>query len=253
MAVGPYERANVVAILAAGRDPKWSEPQTGFANAPDSDGDGISLVGDDVNGLLRGRVELHLRKDISKRAAAITLNTFVAGQTWTVTITGNAVTTGAIATNWSDAVDALIAALPGVPAADALVTFARSGVGDATILVVEGIENADYNIAVSATGGSIMDCVAEPKLADLYIYGRVRSASATIALIPPDNWALITGETHLAVTWRGLSHKLDVDSYAQLYAQVDNLLGAGDGGSVTYAIGGGLWLAGCVLESGVST
>uniref|UniRef100_A0A6M3M087 Uncharacterized protein n=1 Tax=viral metagenome TaxID=1070528 RepID=A0A6M3M087_9ZZZZ len=255
MAIGAYERANVVAILAAGRDPKWTPEQTAYDDAPDSAADGISLIETDVNGVLRARVELHLRKSVAFRTAVCTLNTYVNGQTWTVTIGGFAVASGVIATNWSDVVDALIAALPGVPNADALVSFARTGVGDATVLVVTGDVNANWAIVVAATGGASMDCKADPFTADLYLYGKVRGGLSTPAAVtPPDDWALIEGETHMAVTWRGFSHKLDVDGYSRLYAQVDNLTPfAGDGGTVTYALGGGLWLAGCVLESGVQT
>lgn len=239
MTVGLFELANLLSTLVVGRNPGWYDQVDAlgafdYAGAPNAGSDGVPLDNAPTALLI-----VDLRDDVSYRTCRITLGVFVAGQVWTVTVGGNPVATGAIATNWSDVVDALIAALPGVPAADALVTFTRSGTGDATILLVEGKAEPGYSIGIAAGGGASMACVANPESLDVRLFfTHLGSAANSTRNAPAANtWRQANGAVYVGVTYRGCVERVTVAGLARGYAQLANLAGVvGDGGTVTYDV-----------------
>ena len=250
---GPYEIANLLAILAGGRYPDMEEitPAANYTGAPVGASAGASLVDTSERGVLAALVKAALREYPSYRQAVVTVTNFVAGQTYTVTITGNAVAFVDVTGDVKDTYDGLVAALAGVPAADALVSFTAldlDGDGDSDALLVTGDVEADYGIATSTGGGgATMATEAEPSTADLRLYGTENDSTSDA---PALNWNYIPS-SYLALDYRGHIQRYSVGGLQRLYAQVDNLAGhVSDGGTITYAMHG-VWIGPCQLEEQV--
>jgi hypothetical protein len=242
-----YETALLLDALIAGRVPSFAEQTDGSSHtgdpattgAPATAGAGVGLVETgDTNGAIRALVGIQLRMDPSKRTAHVYPVNYVAGETYTVTIGGNAVAVVGGGT-WAATVALLIAALPGVPAAAALVTFAAAntsdggGAGTVDILVVRWKAEAATSIAATATGAATVRCVADPESCDARIYLYRGGAARDTVTLMPTGWALegtITG-----ITYRNLVRSILTAGCVRAYVEIYAVAGAaGDGGMVIY-------------------
>jgi hypothetical protein len=233
--MAPFELATKLAVLTAGRNPQWDPQLIGgvmtYTGIPASLASGVNLQ-DAVVTLL----QVELRENVAYRTGRVTVNTLVASQTWTVSINGNAVAFAAgPADTWATIIAGLIAALPGVPAADALVTFGAEDSDGDTIddtLVVRGKDEADYTIAVSATGGAAMDLAADANSANLILW---RAAKTTTQRVlgagVPQTWSIdpafgVGGVA--AVDEKGVTGYQQTNGYSRIYGQLDTVAGPAD-------------------------
>lgn len=245
------QNVNIIGELAACRRPSWTpKTTTGITSAPNAADDGVSLA-DAASPACR--VAIALRENVWYRTARITVTTRDAAVNYTVTVNGTAIatTTGAFATD-----DAILVELKAKIAADATVggaaatpiitstlidstgttTVGTAGGGNAAVaLLVQGLAQADYSIAVSAGGTGVLACKADPSTATAYVYLTAAGvgASATTDKPATTDWFLADDGTK-SVTYRGLALNLNTGGWDRVYVEVVPAGYAGDGGSVTY-------------------
>ena len=222
MAVAGFELANDLTILRGGRNPRWTR-QTAYTGAPTAANDGVWL---------RDAV---ITEVPGARTGYVTITNVVDGVAYRVIINGNtvAIVSGAGSTAAS-IIAQLVLALPGVPAAAALVSFTAvdtSGDGVVDSLRVRGLAEADYTIAVTAGGLGTIACVAEFTSAWMRVYftptGTVDSDDE------PYSWAHPDIATY-AVDYRGFIDTFETGSNDRGYVEIYNTTNPADGAGVTY-------------------
>jgi hypothetical protein len=246
------QNVNIIGELSACRRPSWTRlVTTAITSAPDAADDGVSLA-DAASPA--SRIMICLREDVWRRTARVTVTTRDAATNYTVTVNGTAIatTTGAFATN-----DAILVELKAKIAADATVggaaatpivtsylvdsngstTVGTAGGGNAAVaLIVIGLAQTDYSIAVSAGGTGVLACKADPLTATAYIYVTADGVAngATTNKPATTDWALIDDGSK-SVTYRGLALNLNTGGWERLHVELGSIAGhASDGGSVTY-------------------
>lgn len=272
-----FSLANTLAILAAGRDPVWVDhPNSSgsHAGAPSTSTSGVYLEDAVV-----AQVRVRLRRAAHRREAWITVDTRDTAANYTATVNGTAIatTSGSFATNDSvlvelkakvlaDATVGGAAASPTVTAvlldsAGAETNGTAAGGNAAVTLVVRGVVEADWTIAVSASGSGVLACVAEATFAVVRVWtvpntNRVASGSTgPVGTSSIGAWDVV-GEGIFDITRRGWEDTLAVPGRGYLYVEVDELGTIGDGASVTYSCaggtsypGGGVFVGPCLTET----
>lgn len=218
--MGKYEKANELAILAAGRNPQWDAPSA-WENAPSSASSGVYCE----NSLV-ALVDVMLRQEAHRRTAVVSVTTLDLAADYTVTINGVA----AVATGAHASLDAMLTELEvaiNALAGDPVVATADLAADTITIV---GSAQDDYSIAVSATGTGVLACVADASSATLYGWLVYQAGNANT----PEGWRH-PYDAEYAIDWSGYADRWTAAGIDRLYVEVRDLAGfAGDGGSVTY-------------------
>lgn len=254
------EQANVDAILSAGRMPRWVE-QDSYSGAPTSAADGVSFIAyEPSGGSIVAAYLIALREVVHARTSRVTITNAVAGQTYTVTVGGNAVAVVAATSTAAGIIAQLVAALAGVPAAAALVTFtAVDADGDGTVdtLRVRGRAEADYTIGISATGAATIACDADPSGANvrMYFYPRRPYTDENVSgtVDEPEVWAINPDGDEL-LDHRGCARRAFPASWSRGYIELHAYShpggdAAGAGGTLSYSAGGGVWWGPAIQEA----
>lgn len=241
-----FELALLLDTLIAARNPSWAEQTTGSTysgdpsttGAPVLSGAGVGLTVDDSAGCITALLNVQLREIPGQRTARVYATNYVAGETYTVTVGGHAVAVVGGAT-WAACVVQLIAALPGVAGAAALVTFAGETsltAGD-TLRVRWKAETAavvgDLAITFSATGAATLKCVADPESCAARVFLYRGGTAQTSATTTPSGWAL--AQSISGITYRNLTLPVLVAGFTRAYVEVHTVAGdAADGALVIY-------------------
>lgn len=237
-----FSRSLLLNELAAGRLPMFTEQTDGadgagdplHIGAPSSAASGVYLEGS-----ILAHVVAQLRPEVHRRVACVYELNHVGGETYTVTIGGNAVAyVSGGADTWEDVVNGLIAALPGVPAAALLVTFeAQDSDGNGTddTLLIRGRSETAYSLGLTTTGAATMHAVADPESATgrFWRYYGVSPGTAPTSspylsngiTEGPGGWTS-TGAGTNTITYRGLSDPRNVAGVNRGYYQLSTVTGA---------------------------
>ena len=247
---GAFVTANQLAILAGGRAPAWEAQSTrvGTDNAaaaplrpPDRADDGVALSGE-----LFAMVSVPVRAQAHRRKGVITIGTFDATTSYTVTLGGVAFTSTTPA-NLATALSDLATAI------EAHANYTASVVG--STVVFYGVTDDDFSIVPSRSGGTgTLSVAADPSSATLRFWGWGGAASGYSA---PELWHAILGPTvapSLSVDYRGVLAPIPGGGRSRLYVEVDSLAGhasdsAGTGGTLTYTTPT-VTIGPCILENG---
>ena len=169
-------------------------------------------------------------------ASASTPSTWPA--TYTVTVDGNAVSYDASAASpapadAADVLEDLAAAINADGTVGALVNAeALDEDGDGTVDTVRlrGLGEADYSIAVSATGGAALTCEADPASCSARVWLSARGTGA----LPP-GWRVPNGGELGEITRRGFDERLGTGGCSRAYVEIHSITGvSSDGAGVTY-------------------
>jgi hypothetical protein len=234
-----FELSNLLNTLMVGRYLRWKEQLDTAGTAYQYTGAPLSAsYGVYLENSPRTRLCVSLRTDVHRRTVWVTEDNHVAGQTYTVTVDGTAVAyASGGGDSWADVLDGLVAALPGVPAADALVTFTAEDLdsdGTNETLVVRGKAEADYTFDASATGAATVGVQADPNTATFRTYAYYAAGTPASGSSSPSAWQL--HEDAVTIGYRGhASDMYDSAGWGRAYLEGYDLDGpAGDGASVTY-------------------
>jgi hypothetical protein len=231
-----FTEINLLAKLTAGNEVEWYQ-QTTTLGPPAS-----AAAGRTTSGTVTAQYHVPIRENAAHRTAHAVISAVVAGETYTITIAGSAVSYVALALDDEAAIVAgLIAALPGVPAADALVTFAAedvAAVGDG--LVIAGKAEAGYSIGANATGAAGIDVEADAEHASLTVWILPGGTAGTGQALPTV-WTVAGTDGRKDLDYRGEIQRINVAGLSRVYLQVSDLDGPQapdappfDTGSVTY-------------------
>lgn len=246
--MGIYEDLNRLALQAIGARPQW----TALTLADCTGRPGVASDGVYLEGSPAAMVSVGMRAVASGRRALVTVTTFDAAATYTLTLDGTALANVAPTT-----VNELLTELRNAITADAVVGQAAAiprvnsrcldAAGDdvavsglaAVTLEVYGDEDygTDYSVAIAATGTGVLACVAEPVTCTLSLWGLLGGVAADGAGNDPNEttaaWRYIAGATY-AVTSIGRVERYDVGGLDRMYLELTAILGhASDGGTVT--------------------
>lgn len=249
-----FENVNVLAELMVGRDPKWTE-QTEYTGAPDDLGDGVYLE-DSPTAI----VYLKCREEVHRRSARLTPVGPVVGDTYRVTIGGHIVNFVAASAVVDDIIDGLIAALPGVPAAAALVTFEGRNADDEntapfTQMFIAGKAEANWTLglAIIGGGGSTQTATADFDTCNARTYLTMRHKLSTAPNIgEPSSWGS-PDAAHAIASYHGWVDGVnDLGGVDRLYLELDTLASAvadvpGAGSAITYLAH--VWIGPAVRET----
>ncbi len=246
---GAFDTANLLAILAGGRAPEWEaqSTQAGGHNTtaaplrpPELASDGVALSGN-----LFTMIDVPLRiTGPHRRRGIVTIGTFDATTSYTVTLGGNAFTSTTpadLATALSDLATAI----------NAHADYTASVV--TTTVVFYGATDADFSIVPSRSGGTgTLSTVADPSSAPPRFYG----IGASVAATAPETWKSVLGVTaapSLAADFRGVLGPMPTAGLSRVYVEVDSLAGhasdsTGTGGTLTYATPV-VTIGPCILEN----
>lgn len=246
--MGLYEDLNRLSLQAIGARPQWE-----LIGADDCTGrPGVASDGVYLEDSPSTLVSVALRPKASGRRCDVTVTTFDATATYTVTINGTAfanVTPTDADNLLTELRDAIVAsAVVGQAAATPLVNaqcldaagddVATSG-EDAVTLRVYGDEDngVDYSIAIAATGTGVLACVADPVSCSLDLWALLGGVAKDGAGNDPNEdeaaWRYIASATY-AVTSKGRVERYDTAGIDRLYVQLSSIAGhASDGGTVT--------------------
>jgi len=232
-----YEKINLLNALIPGRYPVWKEQTTGssysgdpsFTGAPATGGAGCSLAdgqGQSYSSIV-SRLAVQLREDVSRRTVRVHEGTYSIGDTYTITVSGNAVAVVGGAT-WAACVAQLVAALPGVPAADALVSFTAVVGTFGTYLLIQGRAEADYSIGITTAAAGIMKAYADPTSASVRIFSYPRNATTeSTVTYGPSGWLLFADIG--AIDYRGYYDAVQTAAWDRGYVECYSVTGvAGD-------------------------
>ena len=259
-----FELANLADILSAGRFPRWrrqldASGDNDYTNTPKTAAAGVSFIADQPGGAVAASYLIGIREQIHARTCRIEIGTPVAGQTYVVTVGGNAVSVVA-ATSTADGIIAqLVAQVLLVPAAAALVTFEGLDVDDdgtVDTLRVRGKAEADYTIGVSATGAGTIECDADASGGNVrvYLYPRrpYTDEGKAGTVTEPALWVTNPDGDEL-LDFRGSARRAFPGSWSRGYIELHNLThpggdAAGAGGTLTWSAGGGVWWGPAIQE-----
>lgn len=238
------ERTVLLTVLAAGRVPYWREQTTlpdgdgnpDFTLAPASAADGVYL-----EDALVLHTAVQLRANVHRRTCTVHATNYVAGETYTITIGGNAVAVVGGA-SWAACIIQLIAALPGVPAAAALVTFTAqdsegNGVNDT--LLIEGKAEPSYQLIINSSGLARLHAVCDPISCDMRLYFHHGISPGTAAASHPylstdttegpSAWMQSGDGNITGLTYRGRAGAFPCAGYDRAYVELYTVAGvAGD-------------------------
>jgi hypothetical protein len=262
-----FQQTLLLNTLIAGRKPYWIEQTSNSAGSGNPDYTGAPAVArgcpmtlDDTLGAIRALLRVQLRENPTHRTCRIYSNNYVNAETYTVSPGGNAVAVVA-AVSWANTIALLVAALPGVPAAAALVTFTQETTlttGDTLVVrwKTEAPAAVDGKITAGATGAATIRVIADPESCDARIWFVDGGSASSTVTSNPTAWA--QGDAIAGLTYRGLSTPVDVAGRSRAYCELYNVAGvAGDGGNVLYAdpflVTGGhtglrVWWGPCINE-----
>lgn len=258
MTTSGFQLANTLAILFAGRNPQWDE-QAAYTGAPSTAASGVALQNSVVTLLV-----VALRSQVHRRIADVTMTVLDIAATYTVTVNGQGMAFVAPANQ-----DALLIGLQNAILADVVVgggaganqivtaqcldaagaiTVGTALGGNAAVkLQVIGTVNADWTIAISATGAGVLACVADAKTASIRVYGYPDTDTTVDSYTdPPALWTYINGAS-VILDYRGVTERIETGGLSRACVEVHTIAGAGDGGTVTHRIAG-VWIGPCVEE-----
>jgi len=226
----------------------WEE-QTAHIVAPTGAGSGVAL-----NNAPSMRWLAKLREDVSKRTGRLTSLVHTPTDTYTVTVGGNAVAYVSLAgSTFEDVVNGLVAALPGVPAADALVTFVGvdvAGLGALDTLLIQGKAEAEVSLAITTTGTSTTTLTLDASTATARVFLKAGPQGGGTA--NPDGWHHKDVED-FSLTYRGISKSVpDVggwDRAAVELASVAAFAGDAAAGNNVLALNTEVQIGPCAMES----
>lgn len=220
-----YDTANILAILAAARNPEWST-QLGHDGTSGTDADAYPSsagAGVDLVNSVQALVAVEMRAAVHRRRSVVTVTTLDLTADYTVTING----TACIATGVHADLDALLTELALIINTNVPSTVTASADLTANTVTIVSDTNADYTITMSATGTGVLAIEADPTTAKLRLWAKCRSSSA------PSTWIQILDQ-EFDVTSVGFLERFDVGGLDRLYVEVATVDGTGDGASVTY-------------------
>lgn len=239
-----FELVNLLAVLTAGRNPQWNPQAVGgvftHTGVPASIAAGVSLnvaasTGTVLNAIV-SILQIEMRENVAFRTARVSFNPFAVSGTWVVSIDGNAVSFAAGGGDDADAViDGLIAALSGVGAADALVTFEGENNSGATptsiapfdTLLIKGKASPKYSVAASetATAGALA-LVADAETADRLIWTLPSTAAKAAGnSLVPLTWAEFAAIA--SITPGGSVETLQTNGRVRGYVELASIVGDG--------------------------
>lgn len=222
--MGKFETANALAILAGARVPSWTE-QAAWTTPPQSASAGVYLE----NSLFT-MLAVEMREEVHRRTARVTISTLDLAASYTVTINGTACTAAGPFANLPAIINGLVTAINASAIASAVTASAvdedASIAGVETVKIV-GDNSTDYTITMSATGTGVLAVVADPTIATLKIYAKLRGSSAPSAWVAPY-------DASYALDWTGYVERLACAGVDRFAAELSDVDGTGDGASVTY-------------------
>lgn len=222
-----YETANVLAILSGARNPQWAT-QLGHDGTSGTDADAYpssAAAGVDLLNSVQALVSVEMRAAAHRRRTVVTVTTVDLAADYTVTIDGTPYT----ATGAHVDLDAILTELASEINGGAPPIVTASADLTANTLTIVSITNADYTVAVSATGTGVLAAEADPTEAKLRIWAKCRSASA------PSAWVNILDQEY-DLTSKGFLERFDVAGLDRLYVEVADVDGTGDDASITYVV-----------------
>lgn len=246
---------NAIGELQACRSPAWYGPfiTTALTGAPSTTSAGAPLDSGPTNGSPAARVVVQMREEVHRRSARVTVTTRDASANYTVTIAGTAIatTSGSFATDDIVLVelkakidaDATVGQAASSPLVDSElldaagdVTVGTAGGGEAAaVLRVFGEGDADYTVAVSASGSGVLACKADPTNCTARIWLAPRGSAVDSSFTAPTSaaWA-VADSGNKTVGYRGVALNLETGGWSRCYVELDSLTGTGDGAEVTY-------------------
>lgn len=238
--MGKFETANLLAIVAAGRNPQWVE-QTAYEDPPTSASDGTYLEEAVVT-----LVRVDLRETLSARTAYFVIDAVDLTAVYELVLDGTSVTYdagGAGATDLDDVLAGIVAAVQGNVTTNALVNVTvvdtdDDGVDDA--VRIEGRAIDDYTLDYSTTGTPTVRVLADPATASIRFYATVAGTGTK-----PDGWVQ-PYDANYPIAFRGFIERFETAGLDRGYVEVYDMACAGDGASVTYTAT--VTLGPCVVE-----
>jgi hypothetical protein len=231
-----YTEATELAVLSAGRSPKWSDCPTPTAE-PSTAASGVAL-----EEAVRTLVQVSLREQAHRRTVRLGITGVDLLSTYTVTIDGTAVDYDADVANavdLEDVVDGIAAVINADVTANLVVTATAVADDDTTTsprtkVLIRGISGAAYSINFTESGPGAdptLVALADYESCDLRLWWYAGARAGSFA---PGVWASSGGI--VVLDRRGFLERYDTAGLARCHALLTGLLGhPGDGVMVTYA------------------
>lgn len=219
--MGQYETANILAILAGGRAPQWVT-QENATGAPSSDGDGVYLEDS-----LKALVDVQMREDVRRRTARVEVAFLDLAANYTVTINGTACTATGPFADLDELLADLASAINGSAEPVTASVVSSNGDDDDTVLIL-GDNEDNYSVDLSATGGGLLGCTADPVTATARIFVSLKGPNA------PTNWRMPIN-CEYALDRFGLAERFDSAGCDRMYVGLYDIAGhADDGADVSF-------------------
>lgn len=227
----PFNTATELAIRLSTRDPNWKVQATPAIAPPPLTTSGVAL--DDSPATL---VHVALREVTHTRTARLTIPTLTIGDTFTVTIDGNAVaydSTGDADLN--EVLESLAAAINADGTVNVIVTATAvdasdtASTGASTQIRIRGDAAADYSVDFTDSGTSVVAAIADGASCTVVPWWLMGAAPLVTA---PTQWA--SRDRQVVQATAAFVDRYPTGGFLRGYVQTDGLVGVGaDGSGVT--------------------
>lgn len=225
-----FELANLLSVLVTGRNPAWSQ-QLGttypLTDWPRAAGAGVALQDSP-----RTRLAVSVRENTGYRTSKVTIGTFAAGATYTITIDGTACAFTDISGVATDTIAGLAVRVNLL--AGSTVTASANAAQDE--ITITSDSSASYYIDISATGAGVLACEADPESCSVDIFWTMKDAPLVAGGDVPFTWYRDETVGTTALTTSGREWLFNTAGKARGFVTLTSIAGhASDGASVTYA------------------
>lgn len=215
-----FELVNRLGVLAVGRRPRWSI-QTDGEGAPDGASAGVSILGS-----VQTLIHVALREEAHRKTTRIeTTATITGSANYRVNVDGIDV----FYADPNDDPDNILAGLRDTINAVAPVSAIVTASVEAGQLVIRGVAEADYTIAVSDDETNDQLAIVREDASEAKARVWVRPAGSVDR---PDAWTALEGELFDDIDRRGLLRRLSTAGYRRCYVEIFD-----EDGDLTVSVG----------------